>query len=75
MLLNSVSPLATMAIGVSIGGWDGTNCTVVAINQNARAGTAPVMNGIANPGNFCVQVFDSGNMTTAVDYAIQVTHP
>ncbi len=75
VMLNSVAPLATMAIGVAIGGWDGTNCTPVAINQNARAGTSSVLSGIANPGNFCIQVFDSGNLSDSVDYAIQVTHP
>lgn len=75
VLLTSVSPLATLAVGVSIGGWDGTTCTAVAANHNARAGTASVLSGTANVGNFCVQVYDSGNFTEPVTYAIQVSHP
>jgi hypothetical protein len=75
VLLTSVSPLATLAIGVAIGSWDGTTCTPLAVNINARAGTTAVLTGTANPGNFCLQVYDSGNLTDAVAYAVQVTHP
>lgn len=75
VLLTSVAPLATMAIGVSLGSWDGTNCTVVAANGNARAGTSAVLSGTANPANFCLQVYDSGNLSGDVTYAVQVAHP
>ena len=74
VVLNSVAPLSTLAIGVSLGSWDGTNCTVVAANVNARAGTTAVLSGTANPANFCLQVYDSGNLTSDVDYNITVTH-
>jgi hypothetical protein len=75
VMLNSVAPLATLAIGVSIGSWDGTNCGVLAANGNARVSTTSVLSGTANPANFCLQVYDSGNLTGDITYALQVTHP
>jgi len=76
VILNSVAPLSTLAIGVSIGSWDGTNCTVLAANPNARASTTTAaLSGSANQANFCLQVYDSGNLTGEITYAIQVTHP
>lgn len=75
VMLNSVTPLATLAIGVSIGSWDGTNCGVLAANGNARVSTTSVLSGTANPANFCLQVYDSGNLTGDITYALQVTHP
>ena len=75
VMLNTVAPLATLAIGVSIGSWDGTNCGVLAANGNARVSTTSVLSGTANPANFCLQVYDSGNLTGDITYALQVTHP
>lgn len=75
--LTSVSPLSTMGLGVQISSWDGTTCgTVVAQNANGRSGTA-ALSGSAAAGNYCVQVYDSGNVPTdwQVDYTVEVLHP
>ncbi len=74
--LTSIAPLATMSIGVGIGNWDGTTCTTITQNDNARAGTA-ALNGTMNPGNYCVRVYDSGNIPDggSVTYSVQVVHP
>jgi hypothetical protein len=74
--LTDVSPLATMAIGVSIGTWDGTNCTAISKNDNARAGST-ALTGTAATGSYCVRVYDSGNIPdgTSATYTVQVVHP
>ncbi len=76
MSLTSVAPLATMALGVGIGSWDGTTCTVISQNDNAKTG-ATALTGTANPGNYCVRVYDSGNVPAdwTVTYSVQVVHP
>jgi hypothetical protein len=75
--LTSVGPLSTMALGVSIEGWNGTSCTgAIAKNDNARSG-AGALTGTAVAGNYCVKVYDSGNVpeSSSVTYTIDVVHP
>jgi len=76
--LTAVGPLATMALGVAITTWDGAACTTTAIarTENARAGVT-ALSGTATPGNYCVTVFDSGNVPegSTVSYTVSVVHP
>ena len=75
--LTSVAPLATMAVGVGIGTWDGTTCgTSISKNDNARAG-ATALSGTATAGNYCVLIYDSGNIPESwtVSYVVTVAHP
>jgi hypothetical protein len=75
--LTSVTPLATMSLGVGIGTWDGTTCgTSMSANTDARSG-ATALTGTATAGNYCVRVYDSGNVPAdwSVDYTVQVVHP
>jgi hypothetical protein len=76
--LTSVAPLATMAMGIGIATWDGTSCgtTPIAKNDNARSGST-ALTGTATAGNYCVTVYDSGNVPEGwtVSYSVQVVHP
>jgi hypothetical protein len=75
--LTSVAPLATMSLGVAVLGSDGTNC-LTQISQNADARTGAVaLQGTGTTGNYCVRVYDSGNVqpATSVNYTVQVLHP
>jgi hypothetical protein len=75
--LTAVSPLTTMALGVGMGSWDGTTCgTSFATNKDSRAG-ATALTGTAAQGNYCVRVYDSGNVPVdwSVSYTLQVVHP
>jgi hypothetical protein len=76
--LSEVGPLSTLALGVGIGTWNATTttCSIVGKNDAAKAGTT-ALTGTAGVGNFCVQVYDSGNVTAdmTVTYTVQVAHP
>lgn len=74
--LTSVGPLTTMALGLGIGTWDGVNCSTASRNTNARAGST-ALSGTATSGNYCVRVYDSGNIPAdwEVTYEVQVVHP
>jgi hypothetical protein len=75
--LTSLAPLATMAMGVGIGTWDGTTCgTAVSKNDNARSGST-ALSGTASAGNYCVLVYDSGNILEGIEvsYTVDVTRP
>lgn len=71
-----VAPLATMSLGVSLGTYSSSVCTVVSTVNDARAGST-ALSGTAAAGSYCVKVFDSGNIMqdTAVTYTVQVVHP
>ncbi len=73
--LTSVGPLSTMSLGVSIGTWGDPNCSPVTKNENARAGQTAI-SGTAAAGNYCIQVYDSGNIPSdwVVTYTVQVVH-
>ncbi|HJZ72830.1 MAG TPA: hypothetical protein VKE51_13890 [Vicinamibacterales bacterium] len=70
--LTSISPAASVGIGV--GTPSGASCltldhmTVVAGPNAQMIGTATV------PGNFCVLVFDVGNLVESVNYTVVVLH-
>jgi hypothetical protein len=77
--LTTVSPLSTMALGVALGTWDSTSLTcgtIIVKNDNARSGVT-ALTGTATAGNYCVKVYDSGNVPTSwtVSYTVQVVHP
>jgi hypothetical protein len=75
--LTSVAPLSTMALGVGMMTSDGTSClTTVTQNDNARTSVA-ALQGIAVAGNYCIRVYDSGNVpvSTTVTYTVTVAHP
>lgn len=73
--LTSVGPLATLAIGFGIGSYDSStsSCALLTEDDNARQGD--VLGGAAQPGSYCVEVFDVGNVQTTATYSVQVTHP
>jgi hypothetical protein len=59
--------------GVAVGTWDGTTCAFLAKNDNATFST--VVSGSAIVGDYCVQVYDVGQFTEAVNYSVEVQHP
>jgi hypothetical protein len=71
--LVSVAPLATLSVGLGVGTWDGTSCTLIGADNNARAATA--LSGTVEPGNYCAAIFDNGNLTESITYTIRVQRP
>jgi len=75
--LTSVAPLSTMSLGVAVSTSDGTSClTPITQTSDARAGSV-ALTGTATTGNYCVRVYDSGNIppSTDVSFTLQIVHP
>ncbi len=75
MTVNQPDP--ALLIGFGIGSWDTTTSTcgpLLAWNNSATAGVSITGNALA--GNFCVQVYDIGNLAAGAqtNYTITVTH-
>lgn len=73
--LTSVGPLSTMALGVGVGSWDGATCTSIAKNDSSHADVT-ALTGIVVAGNYCVQVYHSGNIPdgSSATFTLQVAH-
>ena len=65
-----------VVIGIGAGTWDGTTCTLGSnATRNVPPGNSPQLSFTQVPvGNYCVQVFDVGNLTTTASYNISVAH-
>ena len=72
--LTSVTPNATVPIGLSIGTWTGSACQVVIANDNA-AQTAVVTGTVTSAASLCVRVYDVGKVTGPLDFSVSIVHP
>lgn len=64
---------ANVTIALSLGTWNGVACQIIIVNPAAALNTA-VTGTAQNTGQFCTMLQDTGKLTTAVDYTIEVTH-
>ena len=72
--LTTLTPDATLPIGLSLGTWTGSACQVVIANDNA-AQAAAISGTVTSAASLCVRVYDVGRVSSAVDYAVTVGHP
>jgi hypothetical protein len=71
--LTSIDP--AVAIGVSLGTWNGTVCTLVKANDAAVVG-ASLTGTTSSAALLCVRVADAtGTLTDPVAYTVTVVHP
>ena len=72
-IIDSIQPTPTIAIGVSLGTWNGTSCEQVTFNDNAAVGSgvAALANG---SGNLCARVYDVGQLTVSVEFTVTIKH-
>lgn len=72
--LTSVEPDATIAVGLTLGTWNGAVCQAVLSNDNAFQGA--VINGTASvTSQLCVRIQDVGKLVGTLNYTITVLHP
>jgi hypothetical protein len=73
--LASLSPSATVAVGLGLGTPSGTtSCTLSSSNPTAMAGSAPQITVTENPGSYCVEIYDVGNLTSTSIFSITIVH-
>ena len=73
-ILDSLEPSApSLAIGVSLGTWNGTSCQWITANDQTGVGSgvAAYANG---PGQLCARVYDVGRLTEAVTFKLTIKH-
>jgi hypothetical protein len=71
--LANLSPVVTLAVGISIGTWDGTVCSASLSNDNARV-SDQLTGNTSVTGAYCIRVYDVGNITATEQVAVTVMH-
>lgn len=63
----------TVVVGLSLGTWNGQACQIILRNDAALQNTT-VTGTAQQTGQFCVSIYDVGNLTAPSTYTIDVTH-
>lgn len=71
--LTSVTPDVPLGIGIGIPGTAGSACNLTRA-EIVRAGTAPHITLRAEPGTWCVRVWDPGTVAELVSFSMAVTY-
>ena len=64
----------TTPLGIGVGIPAGTGCPR-STSQITPPGLAAQLTVTLNPGTYCAAVFDTGNVTSAVNFAMRIRHP
>ncbi len=65
---------ATVMLGLGIGTPDGTVCSI-GTPTTAKAGSTPQVTGTYDPGVYCANVADIGNLFSTAAVSVNVEHP
>ena len=69
----TISPATTATMGLALGVWNGTTCSVIIANDNAVLNTTVLGNASA-AGTLCVRAYDVGRLTATQTVELTVTH-
>ncbi|MCM3880330.1 MAG: hypothetical protein ND807_09495 [Vicinamibacterales bacterium] len=73
--ITDLSPLATLTMGLQLGGWDATaeTCSKSLFNDASRVNT--VLSGTPQAaGEYCVAIYDVGNLQSSTGFTITLLH-
>lgn len=74
-ILTAAGPPSTIYMGLGIGTYSGGTCSLLSGGSVVtQAASTAQLAGTVNAGSYCVQVYDAGNQTAAVSYAVTVNH-
>lgn len=75
VFISSLSPVSTLTMGLQMGSWEATaeSCPQQIFTDAARVNL--VLSGNPQrPGEYCVAIYDVGNMQSAAEFVLTVLH-
>jgi len=72
--LTTVQPDPAIAVGLSLGTWNGNSCMVIIDKSSAVQGDL-IIGTVTGIGELCVRIYDVGQMVEPITYDITVVHP
>jgi len=74
VVVNSLTPLSSITIGVGFGVVSGATCAVQISNAATPIGQEQFVPSGASAGTYCIQIYDVNTVTEAVTYSMTVKH-
>jgi hypothetical protein len=73
--ITELAPLSTITMGIGLGSWDaaGSTCTPQRSTNTATLNVVFAASPSA-PGEYCVGIFDTGNVQTSTNFVLKVTY-
>jgi hypothetical protein len=73
--ITALAPVSTITMGLAVGLWDAalTTCTQQLSTSSATLNVVYAASPAA-PGEYCVGIFDTGNVQITTDFALKVTY-
>ena len=68
----SIAPQADLVMRLSLGTFDGTNCTATTTLDTPPQATGPQITSDVAAGNYCVRINDIGNVSQIAVFAIAI---
>jgi hypothetical protein len=74
--ITALAPVSTLTMGLYLGGWDAPSetCTKSSVFNDAARLNLPVSGTPQQPGEYCVAIYDVGNVQTPTDFTLTVLH-
>ena len=73
--ITELGPTSTLVMGISLGYWEVATSTCVEQQQTTQATINVFFTATpSSPGEYCVGVFDAGNVVVTSDFKLTVTH-
>jgi len=75
VMITALSPVSTLTMGLGLGAWDAAALTCTAQLSTSSATVNVAFTG--NPsgaGDYCVSIFDVGNIQATTDFQLSLTH-
>ena len=71
--LTSVDPAVAVGIGIGIAG--GTPSCSLTKSAVIAPGATVLLSDVADPGNYCAEIYDPGTVTDHVSFSMTIQHP
>jgi hypothetical protein len=73
--ITALAPLSTITMGIGLGFWDApTSACVEQLSTPAATLNVSFAATPSSAGEYCVTIFDTGNVQTSSDFTLTVTH-
>jgi hypothetical protein len=64
----------TVAVGLTMGTWNGVSCAAVLSNDNATE-FSQLVGSAGSAGNLCIRIHDVGRLSAPLTFTVAVVHP
>jgi hypothetical protein len=71
--LKVLDPVSTVTIGMGLGFWTGTSCSLLIADDQAILNEL-LIGSTTREGEFCARLYDVGQLSAPTDYTIEVRH-